>query len=503
MFARLPQQLWTTAMHQMQDPVVELRKMLYGEKRAGDYWARHFAKILRSLDWKPFEIGTGETLWAKKQTNMGRYVGDGAAGGPKSETKEPLLEIKGRIEIGEVTLLKRTLGIRFRRGRTERLRLTILDQTAYAQHIMVSTFEQESGGAVRRHNFPGMSTAEAESSIGALKEPGRFAGTAGSHLGSIQYLVRGTRSELAFPTSTLARKLHSWTTCDDRRLARLVGYIAATVDRVPVYAVAVDFERNIEVIPFSDSDLAGCEETSRSTSGWATFLKCVGGSHEIEFPAMALDWGSKRRIMASESPAEAETFAASETLSKSGLPVHDLVKLLLRDETVLHRRKMDNGASRLACMTGATSSTRYLNRTQRIQLSWIRDVSNLELHPGEKRVTGRCDTKDNLLDAMTKNLKSELLEKHAWSIGMRSLASLSYFDGQEQQTQQTQVSVSGTTVAQKPKGYASTVKNAWQGAGPPMRQMAIDALVSVLSKRGSLSTQTNATARSSSWERLP
>ena len=51
----LPKMFWTQKMHAMRDPVVRMRKKVYGEVDSGDYWGVHFLGNLTSLGWSQLE----------------------------------------------------------------------------------------------------------------------------------------------------------------------------------------------------------------------------------------------------------------------------------------------------------------------------------------------------------------------------------------------------------------------------------------------------------------
>ena len=72
---------------------------------------------------------------------------------------------------------------------------------------------------------------------------------------------------------------------------------------------------------YSDSDFAGCEQTSRSTSGIHT---CLLGKNTY-FP---LSGQSKRQGCISQSTTEAELVAASLALRTNGLPLAGILEAL-------------------------------------------------------------------------------------------------------------------------------------------------------------------------------
>lgn len=85
---------------------------------------------------------------------------------------------------------------------------------------------------------------------------------------SLILLMDGTRPYIAYAGSWLAQyqespKLHHWTT-----VKRLLRYISGTQDLGILYSGSA--RANVE--GYSDSDLAGCLESRKSTSGYVLIL---------------------------------------------------------------------------------------------------------------------------------------------------------------------------------------------------------------------------------------
>ena len=107
------------------------------------------------------------------------------------------------------------------------------------------------------------------------------------HLGSLQLLVRCTRSDISYAVGSLATTIHSWTKASDARLIRIMGYLACTTSKALVMTVSdemPDGKGNLVVHIFSDSDHGGCLITARSTSGWFLFLAAAGANQEVPQP---------------------------------------------------------------------------------------------------------------------------------------------------------------------------------------------------------------------------
>ena len=105
----------------------------------------------------------------------------------------------------------------------------------------------------------------------------------------------------------------------------------------------------------SDSDHAGCIDTSRSTSGWAVYLKSSDDGDA--FTALLVDWGSKRQAVVAKSTTEAEVVAINESTCRNSLPSLGLVEAHLNCEVLLVHR-IDSDPARQAAVSGNNCSER-------------------------------------------------------------------------------------------------------------------------------------------------
>lgn len=117
-------------------------------------------------------------------------------------------------------------------------------------------------------------------------------------VGSLMYLMLGTRPDISFAVGVLSRHLEAPTNDDVVRLKRVLRYLAGTIE----YAIQYKNTNNDILECYSDADFAGCTDTRRSTSG--AIIKFAGG---------AVSWFSNRQATIADSTAEAEVVAATET----------------------------------------------------------------------------------------------------------------------------------------------------------------------------------------------
>ena len=146
----------------------------------------------------------------------------------------------------------------------------------------------------------------------AQESSGELQPIAARVLMKILYAARMARFDLLRPTCYLATKITKWSPWCDRSLHRLVSYINSTID-VKMTTWVGDAIDKWELVIYSDADLAGDLETSRSTSG--VFL-CVRAAHTF----VNLQSISKRQTCVSHSTPEAEIVAADFTIRQEALP---------------------------------------------------------------------------------------------------------------------------------------------------------------------------------------
>ncbi len=167
-----------------------------------------------------------------------------------------------------------------------------------------------------------------------------------SAIGSLMYLMVGTRTDIAFAVGKLAHHsqsplLEHWTA-----VKRVLRYIAGTRNAGLTYGGSGD----VTPTGYTDSDWAGCEATRKSTSGYVFML---GGA--------PVSWRSKKQELAAASSCEAE-YIASFHASKEAI----WLKRLLADihpATRMSAIKVfsDNqGAHAMAYNTAVNDRTKHI-----------------------------------------------------------------------------------------------------------------------------------------------
>ena len=181
----------------------------------------------------------------------------------------------------------------------------------------------------------------------------------------ILYGARLARSDLLRPIAALASKITKWDTVCDRMLHRLVCYINPSLDYKLKGHIGDKIE-DLNLTLFSDADFAGCLDTAKSTSGVSIALT---GPNSF-FPLNAI---SKKQSCVSHSTPEAEIVAADLAIRTEGLPALQLWDMVLQRPVKLLFHE-DNQATIQILKTQKNPTLRHLNRTHRVNVSWLCEV---------------------------------------------------------------------------------------------------------------------------------
>jgi hypothetical protein len=181
----------------------------------------------------------------------------------------------------------------------------------------------------------------------------------------VLYGARMCRYDLLRPVCHLASQVTKWDRTCDRKLHKLMCYISSTLD-VRMVGKVGDSKESLRAAIFSDADFAGCAQTMRSTSG--VFAKIMGPNTH-----MPISGASTKQTAVSHSTAEAELVAAEVALRKEGLPVLDLLQVVLGNPNtpVICEFFEDNQATIRMLESGKNPTLRHLPRTHKVDLAWL------------------------------------------------------------------------------------------------------------------------------------
>ena len=152
---------------------------------------------------------------------------------------------------------------------------------------------------------------------------------------------------------------------------------------------------------FFDADLAGCQETKKSTSGWCGFLEGPN-THAL------VGANAKRQGATSISTPEAEVLSGVVAAKKS-IRLHMLLNRLLGRRIRLKYRG-DNAPADKILGSGISQAIAYAKRTQGISLAFASENMSPYLE--------KVDTHYNTADIFTKPLPYEDFHRHRTYLGI-------------------------------------------------------------------------------------
>jgi Reverse transcriptase (RNA-dependent DNA polymerase) len=239
-----------------EDHVYKLHKALYGLKQAPRAW---YSKIDKFFVDTGFSRSKSEpSLYVKKNSSENQmmvclYVDDMIYMGTNQElVSEFRGKMKQQFEMTDLGLLKYFLGLEV----IQREDGMFLSQQKYARDLL-KKFEMENCNTcstpmnVKEKLMKDDNTGAAD----GLKFR--------SLVGGLIYLTH-SRPDITFSVSVISRFMQSPTKHHMGAAKRVLRYVAGTVDLGTWYGRT----KALELVGYSDSDWAGCEDDRRSTSGY-------------------------------------------------------------------------------------------------------------------------------------------------------------------------------------------------------------------------------------------
>jgi hypothetical protein len=203
-----------------------------------------------------------------------------------------------------------------------------------------------------------------------------------SIVGSLMYLMVGTRPDIGYAVSTLSRHLSNPSALHLSAAKRVVRYLLGTIDHSIVYRTS---DEPYKIEAFVDADWAGCKLTRRSQSG-GVVLAAGGPIH----------WFSAKQPLVTLSSAEAELTALTNIV-KDVLwlrrVVTDIVGIPPNGPTDIY---CDNSA---AIQIAYESSTKRKTKHTQIYYHFVKDeldAKSIAVH--------HVVTTYNKADILTKNM---------------------------------------------------------------------------------------------------
>lgn len=148
-------------------------------------------------------------------------------------------------------------------------------------------------------------------------QPGFDASVSREYVGCLLYIARGTRGDLSFAVTRIARGVAGWTKRHDNMVERIIRYLWHTRDFGLVnHANPLDL-RELYLQCWFDADHAEDASHSKSVSG---FVAGLAGP----YPRILLEWCSRLHTSPGKSTPEVELVAGADALTRSAWPLQQL-----------------------------------------------------------------------------------------------------------------------------------------------------------------------------------
>jgi hypothetical protein len=221
-------------------------------------------------------------------------------------------------------------------------------------------------------------------------------------VGSLIFISRVCRPEIAYPAGDCARFISNPGTGHWHAALRVLRYLGGTMTSGIHYeGLTPDSGKVVELVGYSDADFARCPDTRRSTSGYV-FMMCGG----------PVSWSSSRQQTVAKSSMEAEyvalSYSASEALA--------LMNLMATVEYPVNRPVQIHEDNQSAISFAKYPKT--LTRAKHIDIAvhFVRE----KIADGLLSVS-YCPTNQMLADILTKPLPTPLFRRLTHTMGIRPL----------------------------------------------------------------------------------
>ena len=376
--------------------VCKLRKFIYGLKQAPHQWIHKFQQIIISFG---FEMNiVVDCVYHKfsgsKYIFLVLYVDDILVAtndiGMLHETKRFLSKNFEMKDLGDASFI---LGIQIHRDRSRGI--LGLSQKSYIDKVLKRFGMQE----YRPGDTPvakGDKFSLNQCPKGNLEIQEMQKIPYASAVGSLMYAQVCTRPDIAYIVGMLGRYLSNPGMDHWIAVKRVMRYLQKTKDYMLTYRKS----EKLEVIGYSDSDFAGCQDSRKSTSGYIYML--AGG---------AISWKSVKQTLVASSTMAAE-FVACYEASNQGIWLRNFV-------TGLHI--LENMERPLMLYCDNKSAVMYFNNNRSSTKSKHIDIKFLVVK--ERVQSGQISiehigTNSMIADPLTKGLPPKVFHEHTAHMGV-------------------------------------------------------------------------------------
>ncbi|WAO96990.1 Retrovirus-related Pol polyprotein from transposon TNT 1-94 [Fusarium falciforme] len=286
--------------------VCKLLRALYGLKQAPRVWYETLSTFLETLGFKSLLSDMG--VLVKGHTFIAVYVDDLLIAGP---SKDEIVAVKqalcNKFKMTDLGPCKYYLGMSLRRDRANRS--ISLSQTTYLEKIL-----RDFGMDQCAPNATPVATSKFGEPDPDYKATDKLKQWYAKAIGSLMYLMLGTRPDIAFAVSLCSRHLGNPTNEHQTAVKRIFRYLKGSHNLELVYQGKLQ-----PLLGYTDSDWAGDQETRKSTSGYV-----------FNLGTGAISWSSKRQRTVALSSCEAE-YMGQTGAAKEAVWLRSLLQELLKE----------------------------------------------------------------------------------------------------------------------------------------------------------------------------
>ena len=218
-------------------------------------------------------------------------------------------------------------------------------------------------------------------------------------VGSLMYAMVATRPDIAMAVGYVSRYSHAPLKSHWMAVLRIFKYLKGTLNYCLEYVKTGNLSEDLTLRVYSDSDYAGCKQTSRSTSGYCAMI----GSNTVS-------WSSTRQKLVTMSSAEAEYVALTDAAKEVVW-----ARRFLKNLGIVFKRPtevLEDNQSAIALVKSAGSHKRTKHIA--VRYHWIRELQSKNIVDVKYLPTGEM-----IADTFTKGLGNLLFEKHRSALGVR------------------------------------------------------------------------------------
>ena len=376
--------------------VCKLKKSIYGLKQASRQWYYKFHQVIVSFG---FEMNAvDDCVYHKfsgsKHIFLVLYVDDILLAsndiGLLHETKRFLSKKFEMKDLGDASFV---LGIQVHRDRSRGI--LGLSQKSYIEKILKRFGMQNcKPGDTPVAKGDKFSLNQYPKNDLEVKEMQKI--PYASAVGSLMYAQVCTRPDIAYIVGMLGRYLSNPGMDHWKAAKRVMRYLQRTKD----YMLTYRRSDQLEIIGYSDSDFAGCQDSRRSTSGYIYLL--AGG---------AISWKSAKQTLIASSTMAAEFIACYEA-SNHGIWLRNFVTGLRILEGVERPLKLfcDNKSAVLYSNNNRSSS-----KSKHIDIKFL--VVKERVQSGQVSIE-HIGTNSMIADPLTKGLPPKVFHEHIAHMGV-------------------------------------------------------------------------------------